>query len=163
MKLHLGVIDVPYAAPATTINGRPSRAKLPNKTTGDVADILEAKYHVMEVFDEFHRQDIIREMERSLAAATKRLAIKQQLAAAGARARITRNDMDPYLDAEAQIGRMFRDFLTNREMDGLFMGVPTKAAQQGRSQRFKRGRGPERPSFVDTGLYEDSFRAWIEY
>jgi hypothetical protein len=164
MKLHLGVIDAPYVPPALTPSGKSSKAKWPNKTTGDVADILEAKYHVMEVFDELHHRDIVADLERSLKAATANLAVKQQLAQSGAKVRITRADIDPYRDAEQQIGKMFRDFITGREMDGLFNGVPTKAALKRKSARFKSGVAPkERPSFVDTGLYEASFRAWIEY
>ena len=42
--LHLGVIDVPYATEGTT--------------TGDVAEILEAKYDVMGNFDALHHADI---------------------------------------------------------------------------------------------------------
>jgi hypothetical protein len=51
-----------------------------------------------------------------------------------------------------------------KEMDRLgYPGVPTKASLDGVSHRFKNKRGaPGRPSFSDTGLYEDSFVAWID-
>ncbi len=63
LTLHLGVIDIPYsdasytAAPKGRKIGRARRGKITapppqsnHKTTGDVAEILEAKYHIMETF-----------------------------------------------------------------------------------------------------------------
>jgi hypothetical protein len=44
-------------------------------------------------------------------------------------------------------------------------GVPTKAALKGINHRLRhpyRKSNPRRPSFVDTGLYVASFRAWME-
>jgi hypothetical protein len=42
-------------------------------------------------------------------------------------------------------------------------GVPTLAAQEGRSSRFKKGKGKgPRKSFIDTGLYVGSFKSWVD-
>ena len=109
MRLHLGVLDVPYKQGS---NSSP-------ETTGDVAEILENRYHPIEIFYEEH----------------------------------------------ANIETRFRHFLSQKEMDSLGVpGVPTKAALAGVSHRFKHpyAKRAPRPSFIDTGLYEASFRAWVE-
>jgi hypothetical protein len=55
---------------------------------------------------------------------------------------------------------LFRKMLDNKELDGQVAGVPTMASQRG--YRFGRSNKPGRPSFVDTGLYRDSFRITVE-
>jgi hypothetical protein len=69
---------------------------------------------------------------------------------------------NPLGQATSKIERRFKEFLTNKEMDGQ-PGVPTKAALAGRSKRFKRAyaKRPSRPSFVDTGLYRGAFKSWF--
>jgi hypothetical protein len=66
----------------------------------------------------------------------------------------------------AEIEERFKDFLSLQEMDKLGVpGVPTEAAKKGKSSRFKRRRskgGAPRPSFIDTGLYQSSFKAWVD-
>lgn len=119
------------------------------QTTGDVAEILESKYAVMEGFWELHGDEVARHMEAGLAKTLE--AILQ-----GAPPTV-----DPFAGAMSETQQMFRKFLDNEEMAGLAGGVPTQAALMGRSLRFKRKRGPRRPSFIDSGLYQDSFQAWV--
>jgi hypothetical protein len=71
--------------------------------------------------------------------------------------------VDPYASAGQNIENAFRQFLSLKEMDKLGVpGVPTQAALEGRSKRFKSGKGPApRPSFIDTGQYQSTFRAWV--
>jgi hypothetical protein len=137
--LHLGVLDIPYASKET-------------KTTGDVAEILEAKYHVMDYFFNLHQEEIIKELEVSIAGSFESLMMgappQEDIHAAGT----------------ARVETMFKDFLSNQEMDGLEPGVPTTAALRGVSHRFKRPYvlRPPRPSFIDTGQYQATFKCWVD-
>ena len=138
--LHLGVIDLPYANAGSA-------------TTGDVAEILEAKYHVMEIFWQLHGQEVADAICNSMVGAFESRVLHG--APAG---------LDFYGTAMGVAKQLFSRFLESKEMDALgYPGVPTKAALTGVSHRFKKKRGaPGRPSFVDTGLFESSFRAWME-
>jgi hypothetical protein len=165
--LHLGIIDTPYTSdtsPALTRaqirrNRRNAvRAAFGEQefhgTTGDVAEILEAKYHVYEHFWESHGQeaaDAITEAFRDF--------LNDRLSGSGANA-------PNYLSAESTIQTAFNKFIDSKEMDGLgYPGIPTGASLKGVNHRllhpFAKG-NPVRPSFKDTGLYEQSFRAWFE-
>lgn len=141
LKLHLGVIDVPYVH-------APDSKSTSAQTTGDVAEILEAKYGIMEFFWQEHSDAIAPLIADFVAGQLENIAM-------GA----------PPPEADSRIvGRVadeFRLFIDNMEMNGQ-PGVPTKASLEGKSKRFKRNKGPPRASFVDTGLYEDSFAAWLE-
>lgn len=138
--LHLGVVDVPYADAG-------------GKTTGDVAEILEDKYHVMRIFFELHDKRIAEWLEDGLSGSLENLL-------AGAP---PRNDV--FGEAMEKIQIRFRHFLANKEMDALgYPGIPTAASLKGVSHRFKRPykRRPARPSFIDTGAYQKNFKAWID-
>ncbi len=137
--LHLGVIEMPYAHQH-------------GESTGDVATWLEAKYGVMAAFYKRHGNEIAAGMVNALRGATDNLMMG---------APPTSN---PYAGGESGIKVAFDKFLTSGEIEGMGIpGVPTKAAQQRRSSRFKKGKAKaRRPSFVDTGLYDASFKAWID-
>lgn len=137
MKLHLGVTELPYAHEGLT--------------TGDVAGFLEDKYHVMEVFFETHQKEIAGYLGESLKGALETL----MMGGPGGL---------QFSSAGEDIKARFREFLYMKEMDALgYPGVPTKASLKGVSHRFKNKRGtPGRPSFIDTGLYENSFTAWVD-
>jgi hypothetical protein len=70
---------------------------------------------------------------------------------------------DPFLAGTSQIEKMFQQFIDTKQMDRRVPGVPTKASLQGKPSRFKSKRGPSRPSFQDTALYEGSFKAWVDW
>ena len=144
--LHLGVTDVPYASKS-------------RKTTGDVAEILEGRYGIMQAFWARHGQDYIdglvmgsmQAMEASLSGKSMKADTRSVL---------------------SQMQHDFRTFISSREAESAVRGVgpmkfpvPTLAALAGVSHRYKhpyaKGHG-RRPSFRDTGLYEASMRAWID-
>jgi hypothetical protein len=137
--LHLGVVDQPYQT---------------GKTTGDVAEILERKYKVMETFATAHEADIAGDLESSLEGELENLMMGSPRSG------------DPFVAACSAIDNRFRKFLSMREMDRLGVpGVPTAASLAGYSKRFrqkqKKSRGP-RPSFIDTGLYQASEKSWVD-
>lgn len=147
--LHLGVLDIPYAqAPKGKRSRRPG-----TETTGDVAEWLENKYHVMEIFFEQKAESlIVPELEKSITGAIVNL-----FAGAPPTA-------DPFGGATAKIEDAFKQFLSTKEMEKLgYPGVPTQAALMGVSHRFAHPykRRPPRPSFIDTGLYQASIKAWF--
>jgi hypothetical protein len=138
MILHLGVHDHPYVGKSGV-------------TTGDVAEWLEGKYHVMEVFAGTYIDEISDAMADNVAGA-----IEQIIAGAPI--------PEPeylFIDAMAATKKHFEHFLTMEEMAG-WPGVPTQAALDGAQSRFKKRHGPRRPSFVDSGEYFASFVSWID-
>lgn len=159
--LHLGVVDVPYAPPQQAPRKapkRPGKARArrarqnQNITTGDVAEILEAKYHVMEIFYEEHQADVANDLAESMKNAVESLLLGAP------------PSLDPFGAATSSIENRMKQFLSNREMESLgYPGVPTMAALMGVSHRFKNPykRRAARPSFVDTGLYMASMKAWV--
>lgn len=170
MILNLGVIDIPYVdAPAAGSGKKPPKnpgrkvrprphksheAKYRSVTTGDVAQWLENQYHPMEHFFELHGDEIADDFANSLAGAIETFFM-------GGPA-----NLDVYGGATSKIEDRFKQMLSNRELDSLgYPGIPTAAAQAGVSHRHKsgytKGKVP-RPSFIDTGLYQASFKAWIE-
>jgi hypothetical protein len=163
--LHFGVAEMPYAtlvpkssyrvAVRTKRGGKPqkiSAAPSGGQTTGDVAEILESRYHVMEVFWELHQDGIIAAFEKTMIGAIENLGMG---APAGNNA---------LAEAESDIETQFKKFISNKEMDGIQPGVPTKASLKGVNHRlahpYAKG-NPVRASFRDTGLYEQSFKAWM--
>lgn len=156
VKLVLGVLDVAYSDASD--NGA--------TTTGDVAQLLEQRYAVMATFYESRKDKINDWLAGSVANAIETLVE-------------TGSNVMPTFEAEQKIEAEFRAFLSANEMShmvaalspaelqyfmdstGGFMG----AANRGVSHRFKQpysSKNKARPAFIDTGLYQASFRAWIE-
>lgn len=161
IKLHLGVVDIPYTdqEPATEAeitealrNGvYPKRSAIRGSiTTGDVAEILEAKYNVMGYFFTAYQEDIADQFADALGGSLENILLGGPPPA------------NPFAAAESAMEDMFRKFIDTKTMDGMVPGVPTAASLKGVSKRFKRKRGPVRPSFQDTGIYEASFKSWVE-
>lgn len=131
-------------------------------TTGDVAQILEARYGIMGMFYLLRGDDIQHAIEELFKDRLEALQLGQPP-----------GQFPAHLD---DVEQSFRNFLDTRQMDGRAPGVPTQASLNGVNHRLKhpyrryiyrRGRrtnrrAPSRPSFIDTGLYQASFRAWIE-
>ncbi|MXF49707.1 hypothetical protein GR294_24765 [Raoultella sp. Lac2] len=134
ITLHLGVIDIPYEDE--------------NTTTGDVAERLERKYHIMQTFFDRYGNDIADLMSKDLANSLENMF-------AGAPP-----TKDPLAESMSRVHDLFVGFLDNSEMNGL-PGVPTRRALEGISKRFKNKKGPPRPSFIDTGTYQAAMRAWV--
>jgi len=163
ITLHLGVQDVPYAwAPAKPRAAKPPRGKAvkmvkeegsQHATTGAVAEWLENKYHIMEIFFNMYDVEIVKAVEHSYVGAI------ENLFAGGAGAVST----NPLASAEAELEESFKYFLESEEMADLGVpGVPTQAALDGVNHRLKIKKGERRPSFIDTGLYQANFRAWFD-
>lgn len=164
MILRLGVIDQFYTQPApkppkgrrkARKAGKPSAPKSGAVvSTGDVAGWLETRYHVMEHYFELHGDDVFAPaIENSLQGAVESLMMGAPVS------------HDPFDTAMSHIEDGFRKMIDTKELDSLgFPGIPTMAAQLGHSKRFKnsRARRPPRPSFQDSGLYEASFKAWVD-
>ena len=164
IKLHLGVIDVPYGhepgpkrLPKAKAGKQRPRGKSAaaqagaGQTTGQVAEILEGKYHVIETFYELHEEEIAQDFADAMAGALENL-----FSGAPAVAR-------PYSAAEAEVTARFKRFLEQDEMAHTSTpGVPTRAARKGVNHRLKVKKGVPRPSFIDTGLYQSSFIAWTD-
>lgn len=152
MILHLGVVDIPYSG-APSRHRRKGNVASGTQTTGDVAGWLEDKYHVMEHFYEQRQDVVVAAVEDSVQGAVESLLM-------GASFKI-----DPFGSATSKIEGEFREFLSSREIESVgYPGVPTKAAQRGVNHRLRhpyRRANPRRPSFVDTALYQASFRAWV--
>jgi hypothetical protein len=166
LTLHLGVVEQPYADPTPTPTKAPKNAKAASKkprgtkkpqmlTTGDVAEILEARYSVMAGFMELHGDEVADAMAEAMKDALEDLMAGAPMAAL----------QDPLAPAMELVGEEFRDFIDKEELSQLEEGVPTEAALRGVSHRFKHPysrMNPRRPSFVDTGMYRENFVAWTE-
>jgi len=162
LVLHLGVIDIPYVKPPIQKKVAKAKRGKSNKpvkqstgsgtqSTGDVAGWLEKKYGVMQTFVDMQMPAIAAELENALAGALENMMMG---------APPTGN---PFASAESNITQMFKTFLAEGEIEHAGIpGVPTAAALRGVNHRLKVNRGSPRPSFIDTGLYQNSFIAWIE-
>jgi hypothetical protein len=142
LTLHLGILVQPY---------RSKGKKVSAITTGDVAEILEAKYGVMGAFYKAHQGDVAKAIEDSLGGAMESLLMGKAI--------------NPWDRGMQKIQQSFRDFISSKEAEQVGIpGTPTKAALRGVSHRFKHpyAKHPRRPSFRDTGLYMNSFRAFID-
>jgi hypothetical protein len=157
MKITFGFEDLPYNKGASyreTGTSHPRRLRGGNMTTGELQRILEEHYHIVQFYWDNHGMEVVEDLvEGYLAEITKPASGK------GSRTH--------YMDKAITRGQdTFRAMLDNRELDGLVAGVPTAAAQSGHSiakRRRKRGTiRKERASFVETGLYRDSFRIQVE-
>ena len=150
MKLVFGVIDLPYAnAP----RAKGTKAISGTQTTGDVAGWLEDKYHVMLHFYELHHKEIVADLEESWKGAIESLVL-------GGPAHL-----DMSAEATDKIKQRFSDMLDQRELDRIgYPGIPTLAAMLGVNHRMAHpyARRAARSSFIDTGAYQSSFRAWVE-
>ena len=161
LVLNLGVEDQPY------LNDTKTKKAI---TTHDVSVILEKKYHVMQTFFNIYEDEIIEKIEQSLESAFNVFVNSGQ------------QQDNPFAKTEHFIDAQFKDALARQIFDGLIDGVPTLASLMGVSSRFESGdnniieevvgdngkifkvkkTGVPRPSFIDTGLYQTSFKSWFE-
>jgi hypothetical protein len=121
-------------------------------TTFEVAKILEDKYHIVELFQVMEKERINELAGDIITDAIEGIE------------KFTRHRWKKRTKAMEGIESRFRANLVGRKFDGN-PGIPTLAAQRGVShlnQHPYANRGGSRPSFVDTGMYKQSFRAWLE-
>ncbi len=150
MILHLGVIDLPYTK-------APGRRASRSVTTGDVATFLENRYHVMEVFYLENEQPVADAVAESLQGAVESLLMGGP------------PTLDPFGGAASKIEDIMKQFVATGQIETVgIAGVPTqasidRASGRRRSARFKRRRATGASvSFVDSGLYNTSMKAWID-
>jgi hypothetical protein len=141
VKLQLGVLDVAYTDPGS------NRAT----TTGDVAEYLEDDYHVMRTFLELNEDKIGEQLADAAAGAIESFAQGKPA--------------DFELSGPMnKIEEEFRDYLDRGDWRKA-SGQTIQAADAGVSHRKKHPNAKKnkaRTAFVDTGLYQSSFRAWLE-
>lgn len=156
--LHLGVVDQPYVQRAS----RRGKRKASTVTTGDVAGWLEDKYHILENFVQMHEADIALDLEAALQGAVE----NSMMSARGFRSfyDLIEGDYTALGGAMSRIEDRMKQFLSLGEMETIgYPGVPTQAALKGINHRKKNPRtGKRRPSFVDTGLMQASYKAWVD-
>lgn len=143
LTLHLGVIDQPY---------RSASKKVGAMSTGQVADILEERYELMQTFARVHWPVIENAIEGSVQGALEALLMGRRVS--------------PWGRGMQAIQTKFRSFISSGEAERSGIpGTPTKAALRGVNHRLRhpyRKANPRRPSFRDTGLYMASMVAWID-
>lgn len=164
LTLHLGVYDTPYTVHValrrqitkTYKSGETHSYSMPApgaETTGDVATWLENRYHVMGIFYQLYSKPIGEAFVQSLEGTVESLMMGAPV------------QQNPFGTVTNFIQDWFRRYLSEGEIEKLGIpGVPTQAALHRESARLKAGKkkgGPPRPSFIDTGLYENSFVAWV--
>lgn len=165
LTLHLGVIDQPYAnyqAPEKVPQAKKGKANKPikqkssvvTKSTGEVAEILEEKYGIMQAFADTKLPMIAKALENSIAGELETLLM------GGPPGR------NPFAGAESSITTMMKNFISSMEVEQSGIeGVPTQAALDGVNHRLKKPyakANPRRPSFIDTSLYMDSMICWFD-
>lgn len=165
ITLHLGVIDQPYqstSAPEKVGHPRKGKGNRPvkpkgqaaTKTTGEVAEILEEKYGVLDTFAYARLPDIAKALEDSIAGELETLMMGGSPSG------------NPFHGAQSSITTMMKKFISAQEIEHMgIKGVPTGAALNGVNHRLKHPyakANPRRPSFMDTTLYWQSLLAWFD-
>ena len=140
MKMYLGVVDVGY----TDDNGA--------TTTGDVAGYLEDRYHVMRTFLEVKEGEIHNIITDQVAGAIESIAQGK---------RVPKLDLQP---AGEKIQDMFRGWLDSGEMNREILPQSQQVSSDtlktsSRKKVIKTEK--QRQAFIDTGLYQASFRVWF--
>lgn len=145
--IHMGFINTPYtkqamSAPMTTAREHEKKSRrhyTKTRTAENIANILEDKYGVLDLFTSMYEEEIAGAITEKVADfAIQSLSSKGKLAS---------DRMAQYVKpSSSKIEKMFRGFLDKGET-----GIVT-AASMHRSK----------PSFIDTGVYRASFRVWAD-
>lgn len=172
LALNLGVLDVAYS----DANGSGETS------TGDVAEILEKNYHVMQKFFESRQDKIAQWLADDMAnsiemlangsgpisTASRKSSAQHVLAGVKRTAGGVQSGSLTY-GADQKIEAEFRAFIFSGEMQTAMSaaggGRLSAAADAGVNHRKKKAYAKSnkaRPAFVDTGLYVSAFRAWTE-
>lgn len=153
LKLHFGEDEATYDYVPKVSPGRKGKAGKP-KTTVDVAKRLEAKYNLIGVFFELYEQEIADDLAQGM---SDKL---DSLLSGGT------PFGDPLATVGVKVEERFREFLSSYEAERVGIpGTPTKAALAGVNHRLSKPfakANPRRPSFIDTALFQENFRAWVE-
>jgi hypothetical protein len=158
--IHLGFLNTPYTAKAiaspmagvrSVLAKKQSRGVTSTMTAVDVANILENKYGILDLFSKYYIDEIMQPITSSFN--------DTMLEVLTGEYKSTKEPILQKMRPKArEIENLFREFLNNEEMNGRVGGVPTQAALTGKGRRTRR----PGPSFVDTGIYKASFRVWLD-
>lgn len=135
MKLNLGVVDIPYT-------DHPESG-----TTGDVAEILEEKYKVMEIFFDLYGKEIAQDLENDIAGAIEN-------AFAGGQVK------NLFGESMSKCERRFRAYIDKQEHRIKLKKMDAPKAGARKKQQYKKVK--HTTPFIDSGLYRRSFKAWTE-
>ena len=145
VELALGVVDLLYSDSHGSSSGAQS--------TGAVAEILESRYHVLEIFYELNQDFIAEQMAQAMEDEIDDLVNGKPPSS------------DPLYGAHQRIEARFRAWLDSNEIQTILpLKLQVNAAKVGKNSRKKSGKnkgGQERAAFVDTGQYQSAFRAWL--
>jgi hypothetical protein len=151
-RLHLGVEKRIYPRRSRG-EWRRHRVGQSIVTTEEVADALEERYHILEHFLEMEHDGIMSDFHQNFH-------LEIDTALSGRKPPKRR-----WGRFEARVTRRFKDFIHARSLDGVEYGVPTQRSLKGVNRRLShpyQKNNPSRPSFIDTGLYVNSMKAWVE-
>lgn len=150
--LHLGVVDVAYSDPDAKGAA----------TTGDVAEILEGKYHVMRVFFELYEAKIEQDLINGYKGELENMLMGNVKSFHEVKTKLGKRTLSG-LSVNGRIEERFRDYLMLGEWRQT-SGQSVTAAEAGVNHRKKRPyvkKNKARPAFIDTGLYSASMRVWV--
>lgn len=160
MKLVFGFEANPYTGHSSSvrkaIGKAPTRSQRiygQGKTARDVAKELEEKYEIVATFFELEEEFIVELIEEAFAEDIEEVLQAKRVSPKGLSDRAT-----------DKIQARFIQNLKTRRYDGVIRGVPTLSSLRGVSHLLAQpfAQRGSRPSFVDTGNYAQSFRAWVE-
>jgi len=134
MRLNLGVIDIPYRNAEGT-------------STGDVAEILEDKYQVMQRFFDMYDKDIVKDIEDGIAGAIENAFAGQK-------------NPNLFAGSMSKTEKRFRNYL-DKEEHGIQL-KKHKAPKAGARKKMQYKKVEHTTAFVSSGLFRLNFKAWIE-
>lgn len=155
MKLNLGFEAFPYTTKSSRtrkVLGKGVRIHKGygvGKSSAEVAAELEERYQLVETFWNQVEDKLVDELEGAYAENIEDILMMQQPPKKLVSDDFTNKIVDD-----------FKSYLDREEH-----GIKTLAARRGVSHLLPRPysrSNPSRPSFIDTGLYKGSFRAWTE-
>ncbi|GGA00440.1 hypothetical protein [Dyella caseinilytica] len=139
MNLNLGVVDVVYTDGDGTT------------TTGDVAGYLESRYHIMRIFLEENEGFIHDCITNEVAGAIEIIAQGK---------RVPKLELRP---AMSRIEERFRDALDSGELHRILPQSQqvSDATLKTSSRKKVMTQTESRQAFIDSGLFQNSFLAWV--
>jgi hypothetical protein len=135
-SIEIGVADIPYPEG--------------DGSTSDTANTLEKQYKIFSTYVEFCNKEITQFIENEIVDLIN--------------AKIENKIVDTkFLEPTAKnIEVHFKYQIASQAIEQMGLrNVPTQAALRGYSWRQKKFTGGRRASFVDTGLFLNSIRAWV--
>lgn len=162
VTVHLGFVNTPYTVGSIAAPMRAAKAEYVRKrrrsfsktrSVETVADILEASYGLVDQFYEKYKDEIDEIISDTFEVTVDILPGDPEETEKGyksKRHKIFSERMNKFMRSRSEeVEKLFRKFLDDEEAVGE--GIPTEVS-------LKR----QRPSFINTGIYRASFRAWID-